>query len=136
MARMEIRGMDAAIRQMEELASGSDAAAREALLQGAQLIARQLSAAAPERTGALAGSIRPDKVTSGAGGGYTCRVGPTGNHPKTGEPLAKIGNILEYGRSYGRTKKAGLAWFFSTVAAWEQDALQLMEEVFKSRQGG
>ena len=121
MPRMEIRGMDAAIREMEQLSQRSQAAAQMAVQEAAKLLAQRLSAAAPVDTGALRSSIKPE---------------PVGNHPATGEPLAKIGNILEYGRSYGRTKKAGLGWFHPTVAAAEPELLAKMQQVFDRESGG
>ena len=102
MPRMEIRGMDAAIREMEQLSQRSQAAAQMAVQEAAKLLAQRLSAAAPVDTGALRSSIKPGPVTYDAASGYSCQVKPVGNHPATGEPLAKIGNILEYGRSYWR----------------------------------
>ena len=50
--------------------------------------------------------------------------------------MAKIGNILEYGRSYGRTKKAGLGWFHPTVAASEAELLAKMQQIFERESGG
>ena len=60
---------------------------------------------------------------------------PVGNHPATGEPLAKIGNILEYGRSYGRTQKAPLGWFHPTVQAAEGEALEAMQKELDKQMG-
>lgn len=136
MPRMEIRGMDAAIREMEQLSQRSQTAAQMAVQEAAKLLAQRLSAAAPVDTGALRSSIKPGPVTYDAASGYSCQVKPVGNHPATGEPLAKIGNILEYGRSYGRTKKAGLGWFHPTVAASEAELLAKMQQIFERESGG
>ena len=85
-------------------------------------------------TGALRDSIKPGPVKYSAADGYYCEVKPVGNHPSTGEPLAKIGNVLEYGRSYGATKKAGLGWFHPTVKAAEGEVLAKIQAEFEKAQ--
>ena len=73
-------------------------------------------------------------VKYSAADGYYCEVKPVGNHSGTGEPLAKIGNVLEYGRSYGATKKAGLGWFHPTVKAAEGEVLAKIQAEFEKAQ--
>lgn len=131
----EVKGMEATIARFERAAAQSEGAVKAAVKAGAQLVAERLKAAAPVDTGALAKSIKPEAVKYSAVNGYNSKVKPTGNHPATGEPLAKIGNILEYGRSYGRTQKAPLGWFHPTVAAAEGEAIAAMEAELNKRMG-
>ena len=84
--------------------------------------------------GELRDSIKPGPVKYSAADGYYCEVKPVGNHTGTGEPLAKIGNVLEYGRSYGTTKKAGLGWFHPTVKAAEGEVLAKIQAEFEKAQ--
>lgn len=130
----EIRGMEATITQFKQLAAGSEEAAKRAVRAGAKALAQRLREKAPVETGALRDSIKPGPVKYSAADGYYCEVKPVGNHPSTGEPLAKIGNVLEYGRSYGRTKKAGLGWFHPTVKAAESEVLAEIQAEFEKAQ--
>lgn len=130
----EIRGMEATITQFKQLAAGSEEAAKRAVRAGAKVLAQRLREKAPVETGALRDSIKPEPVKYSAADGYYCEVKPVGNHPSTGEPLAKIGNVLEYGRSYGRTKKAGLGWFHPTVKAAESEVLAEIQAEFEKAQ--
>lgn len=91
-------GIAAEMTKFERLARGSEASCKKAVKAGGQLLAEKLSAAAPVRTGALAASIKAGAVKYSAADGYYCEVAPTGTNAE-GENLAKIGNILEYGRS-------------------------------------
>lgn len=116
--------------KFERLAAASETACKDAVKAGAQLLAEKLSAAAPVRTGALQGSIKAGKVEYNAGDGYHSQVGPVGtNH---GENLAKIGNILEYGRSNMEPRP----WFNPTVAEAEGEVLEAMKAVFTAEQKG
>lgn len=130
----EIRGMDAATAQVRAMMEGAEDAARRAVKAGAKALAERLREQAPVETGALRDSIKPGPVKYSAADGYYCEVKPVGSHPATGEPLAKIGNILEYGRSYGATKKAGLGWFHPTVKAAEGEITAAMQAEFERAQ--
>ena len=132
---METSGMEAIISQLKAKEAGAEAAVKTAVKAGAQYVASCLQENAPVDTGALRDSIKPSAVKYNAADGYYCEVKPVGNHPATGEPLAKIGNILEYGRSYGRTQKAPLGWFHPTVRAAEGEALEAMQKELDKQMG-
>ena len=107
---------------------------RSAEQAGAKVLAQRLQEKAPVDMGELRDSIKPGPVKYSAADGYYCEVKPVGNHSGTGEPLAKIGNVLEYGRSYGATKKAGLGWFHPTVKAAEGEVLAKIQAEFEKAQ--
>lgn len=121
--------MEATIAKFQRAAASSDGAIKRAVKAGGKIVADKLKDKAPVETGALRDSIKPSAVKYNAAEGYYCEVKPEGNHPATGESLAKIGNILEYGRSYGRTQKAPLGWFHPTVKAAEAETLAAMQKV-------
>lgn len=129
---IETSGIDAIIKSLKAKEAGAEDAVKAAVKAGGKLVAERLKEAAPVDSGALKASIKPGAVKQNTGSGYYCEVMPVGNHPKTGEPLAKVGNVLEYGRSYGKTKKPGIGWFFPTVKQAQGDALQTMTDTFKS----
>ena len=131
----EVKGMEATIAQFKRLAAGSEDAAKRAVKAGAKIVAERLKEKAPVDTTALQESIKPGPVKYSAADGYYCEVKPVGNHPDTGEPLAKVGNILEYGRSYGEKKKAGLGWFHPTVKAAEAETLNAIKAEFEKNRG-
>ena len=135
MAGFEVKGMEATIARFQRAAMTSEDAVKRAVKAGGKLVADRLKDKAPVRTGALRESIKAGPVKYNAAEGYFCKVEPTGNHPETGEPLAKIGNILEYGRSYGDTQKPPLGWFHPTVKAAEGDAVQAMQSELTKRIG-
>ena len=131
----EMKGMEATIAKFQQAAMASDGAIKRAVKAGGKIVAEKLKDKAPVDTGALRDSIKPSAVKYNAADGYYCEVKPVGNHPVTGEPLAKIGNILEYGRSYGRTQKAPLGWFHPTVQAAEGEALEAMQKELDKQMG-
>ena len=95
-----------------------------------KLLAERLAAAAPVDTGALAASIKAGSVDYNAADGYHCEVMPVGeNH---GENLAKIGNILEYGRS----NMPARPWFNPTVDQATGEVTQAMQAAFDQAQKG
>lgn len=130
----QVTGMDATIAQFKDLANKSEDACKAAVKAGGKILAEKLKITAPVRTGELRDSIKAGSVKYSAADGFFTEVKPVGNHSKTGEPLAKIGNILEYGRSYGDHQKAGLGWFHPTVKAAETEVLEAMDEAFKKAQ--
>jgi len=132
----EVSGMDAVIAAFARREGRAEAAVKKAVKAGGEYLAERLSEAAPKDTEALANSIKPGPVKYSAAEGYYCEVKPVGNHPKTGEPLAKIGNILEHGRSYGRTHKAGIGWFHPTVKLEEGEAVNVIGEAFDKEMEG
>lgn len=136
MAAFEVKGMEATIAKFQRAAMASEDAVKQAVKAGGKLVASRLQDKAPVRTGALHDSIKAGPVKYSAAEGYFCEVKPVGNHPESGEPLAKIGNVLEYGRSYGDTKKAPLGWFHPTVKAAEVEVLAAMQAALKKRTGG
>ena len=131
----EVKGMEATIAKFQRAATASDGAIKRAVKAGGKIVAEKLKDKAPVDTGALRDSIKPSAIKYNAADGYYCEVKPVGNHPATGEPLAKIGNILEYGRSYGRTQKAPLGWFHPTVRAAEGEALEAMQKELDKQMG-
>ena len=130
MASLTCTGIDQIRVQFEKLAKGSDAACQKAVKAGAQALAGELAMNAPYRTGALARSIRPSAVKYDAGDGWVSEVKPVGeNH---GENLAKIGNILEYGRS----NMAPRPWFNPTIQQSKGMVESVMKEAFEQAQKG
>ncbi|MEG2469299.1 MAG: HK97 gp10 family phage protein [Comamonas sp.] len=125
-------GITAEIEKFDRLAQGADAACEKAVKAGAKLLAQRISEETPIRTGALAKSIKPGSVNYSAGDGYTCEVAPKGNHPKTGEPLAKIGNIVEHGRS----NMAARPFFVPAVKKAEPEVVAVMQAELQKAQGG
>lgn len=124
------------MEKFDRIALGTDEACRKAVKAGGDVLADALSAAAPVRTGGLARSIKAKPKPYNAADGYSCEVAPQGNDPKTGEPYAKIGNVLEYGRSYGNTKKDGVGWFNPTVKSVEAEVIAAMTEELRKNEGG
>ena len=88
------------------------------------------SAAAPVRTGALAASIKAGAVKYSAADGYYCEVAPTDTNAE-GENLAKIGNILEYGRS----NMPARPWFVPTVDSAVEEVNSAIRDAFQAAQG-
>lgn len=132
----EVKGMEDTIARFQRAAASSEDAVKKAVKAGGKIVAEKLQGSAPVDTGALRESIKAGTVKYNAADGYSCEVKPVGNHPKTGEPLAKIGNVLEYGRSYGSTQKAGLGWFHPTVRAAEREVLTAMQKELDKRTAG
>lgn len=123
-------GIAAELARFDKLAKGTDAACQKAVKAGGKLLAERLAAAAPVDTGALAASIKAGAVDYNAADGYHCEVKPVGeNH---GESLAKIGNILEYGRS----NMPARPWFNPTVEQATGEVTQAMQAAFDQAQKG
>lgn len=131
MAGFEVKGMEATITKFQRAATASEDAVKQAVKAGGKLVADRLQDKSPVRTGALRESIKAGPVKYNAADGYFCEVKPIGNHPETGESLAKIGNILEYGRSNMQPNP----WFHPTVKAAEDDVVQAMQEELTKRMG-
>lgn len=127
--------MQAVIDGIKRREAGTEERIKRAVKAGGKVLAERLSAKAPVDEGELRDSIKAGPVQYTAGDGFSCEVKPIGKHSKTGEPLAKIGNILEYGRSYGEKDKPGLAWFHPTVKAAEGDVASAMRAEF-AKDGG
>ena len=123
-------GIAAELEKFDGLAKGCDDMCKAAVKAGGKKLAEKLSEAAPEDTGALKKSIKAGSVQYSAGDGYSCEVAPMGeNH---GENLAKIGNILEYGRSNMPPRP----WFNPTVDRAGGEVIQAMQDAFdKARKG-
>lgn len=122
-------GIAAEMSKFDRISKGADAALEKAVKAGGKALAGYLSEAAPVDTGALRDSIKAGKVEYNTGDGYHCEVKPVGeNH---GEPLAKIGNILEYGRS----NMPARPWFNPAVADHTGDVVNVMRKAFTEAQG-
>lgn len=124
-------GIAAEMDKFDKLAQGADDAAKKAVKAGGKALAKALSDAAPVRTGALRDSIRAGKVEYSASDGYRCKVAPEGENAQ-GENLAKIGNILEYGKSTTPPRP----WFVPTVEKETDAVIALMTDEIKKAQGG
>ena len=129
-------GIAAEMSKFDKLAKGTEAACQKAVQAGGKLLADKLAAAAPVlktprkgvTPGALQKSVKAGKVAYNAGDGYHCEVGPKGTDH--GENLAKIGNILEYGRS----NMPAQPWFDPTVAGAAGEVKAAMQEAFDQAQ--
>ena len=98
MAAWEVDGLDQLIEMMKLEETRVERNGPAAVLAGAEVLRQELEAAAPVRTGGLAGSIRVGKVAKDTINGIHCDVYPDGKDPH-GERYATIGSVLEYGRS-------------------------------------
>lgn len=129
MATFSTGGIAAELGKFERLARGTDTACKKAVKAGGKLLAQRLGEAAPVDTGTLAGSLKAGTVRYNASDGWHCEVKPEGeNH---GENLAKIGNILEYGRSNMDPRP----WFNPTLESSEGEVKAAMVDAFKAAQG-
>ena len=125
-------GIAAEIAKFDRLASGAGAACENAVKAGGKVLAEALRDAAPEDTGALKKSIKASKVAFSTADGHYSEVGPgKAKHPKTGESLAKVGNILEYGRSNMKPRP----WFNPAVKRAEPAVLAAMQAEIKKAEG-
>ena len=96
-------GIAAELEKFDGLIKGTDEACMKAVKAGGDVLAARLKEAAPVysgsrrdvKPGALRDSIRAGKPNYNAADGFHSKVEPVGKDH--GEPLAKIGNILEYG---------------------------------------
>lgn len=122
-------GIQAELQRFDGLAKGVNEACEKAVAAGAKALAERLKQAAPERTGALRRSIKASKVEYNATEGFHSRVEPVGKDAR-GEPYAKIGNILEYGRS----NMPARPWFNPTLQAAEAEVARAMQEAFDEAQ--
>jgi hypothetical protein len=118
MAGVDFNGIDAQLQRMSRLGMNIEPAAKKGVKAGAQVIVAALKEAAPRKTGGLAESVKAQTPKAAEGGGFSSKILPDGESP-SGEPYAKIGNILEYGWSDGSRH---YPWFYGTVAAAEGDA--------------
>ena len=125
-------GIAAEIAKFDRLASGIGPACENAVKAGGKVLAEALRDAAPEDTGALKKSIKASKVAFSTADGHYSEVGPgKAKHPKTGESLAKVGNILEYGRSNMKPRP----WFNPAVKRAEPAVLAAMQAEIKKAEG-
>lgn len=126
-------GIAAEIAKFDRLASGAGAACENAVKAGGKVLADRLSEAAPVgKTGSLQKSIKASKVQFSPSEGHYSEVGPgKAKHSKSGESLAKIGNILEYGRSNMDPNP----WFNPAVKRAEPAVLAAMQAEIKKAEG-
>ena len=140
-------GIAAELEKFDGLVKGTDEACRKAVEAGGKALAERLKEAAPVYTGnrrdikpgALKKSVKAGKVEYNPADGYNTDVGPVGKDH--GEALAKIGNILEYGRS-AQTRDPGRdisampskAWFVPAVKQATQEVNQVMKRTFEEAQ--
>ena len=140
MGTFSCSGIGAELEKFDLKRRGADEAISKAVKAGGQVLAKELQEAAPVRSGGLKRSIKATKVEYNAADGYHCNVGPQGKD-EHGVPYAKIGNILEYGRSAqkrepGRdvTAMPKKAWFVPTVNSAENEVVQAMRDAFNGAQ--
>lgn len=131
MGAFKTGGIAAEMAKFEKLARGSEESCKKAVKAGGKLLAEKLQAAAPVRTGGLAASIKAGAVKYSAADGYHCEVGPGKAKNAEGEYYAKIGNILEYGRSNMPERP----WFVPTVDSAEDEVNGVIRDVFQAAQG-
>ena len=140
MGTFSCSGIGAELEKFDLKRRGADEAISKAVKAGGQVLAKRLKDAAPERSGGPKRSIKASKVEYNAGDGFHCNVGPDGKDAH-GVPYAKIGNILEYGRSAqardpGRdvTAMPKKPWFVPTVNSAENEVVQAMRDAFNGAQ--
>ena len=123
-------GIAAEMAKFDRIAKNADKAIGKAVKAGGKALAQRLSESAPVDTGTLRDNIKAGPVRYNAGDGWHCTVRPEGeNH---GEPQAKIGNILEYGRS----NMPARPWFNPTVEQASGEVVQVMQQTFAQEQKG
>lgn len=129
MGAFKTGGIAAEIGKFEKLARGSEESCKKAVKAGGKLLASKLSEAAPVRTGGLAASIKAGSVKYSAADGYYCVIAPDGRDAR-GENYAKIGNVLEYGRS----NMPARPWFAPTVDSAVEEVTSAIRDVFQAAQ--
>ncbi len=130
-------GIAAELEKFDGLIKGTDEACMMAVKAGGDVLAARLREAAPElqedrhgvTRGALRKSIKAGKPDYNAADGYHSEVAPVGKDH--GEPLAKIGNILEYGRS----NMSPRPWFNTTIEHAANEVVEAMQKTFGEAQG-
>lgn len=128
----EISGVDLEISKFAKQEAGLEERCKRAVKGGGKLAKEALQAAAPHEYGFLEDSIKQDPVQYDTGNGYYAKLHPEGYNP-SGQPLAKIGNILEYGRDggpNGRGRIAPMGWVSGTMQNIEGDVVAEMDREF------
>ena len=120
MAAFTTVGIAAEMQKIDKTAKNVERACTAAVKAGGKLLAEKLAENAPKRTGGLAESVKAGAVK------YYCKVAPDGKNAQ-GESYAKIGNILEYGRS----NMAARPWFNPTMEQSESEVTQAMQAAFQ-----
>lgn len=134
MASFSTGGISVQIEMLKKLENRADDVCKAAVKAGADVLVRRLKEAAPVhqgnrkdvKPGQLRDSIKAGKVEWSATDGYSCDVGPKGDDIH-GQSLAKIGNVLEYGRS----NMPARPWFVPTVKAAEPEVKAAMQKVIE-----
>lgn len=119
-------GLANEIAKLEYKGAATDEACKRAVKAGATYISEALKNSVPKLMRHVEKGIRAQPVKYDAANGYYSEVGPHGDDPVTGEPLAKIGNILEYGRS----NMPALPWFHETLQREEKATIAIMDAEF------
>lgn len=137
MGSFTTEGITMELERFRKLSDGTQEACEAAVNAGGKVLVQRLKEAAPVHTGgrkgvkpgALRDSIKAGKVAYNAADGFYSDVGPTGKDH--GEPLAKIGNILEYGRSNMDARP----WFEPTKERSAEEVRTAMQKAFDDAQG-
>lgn len=125
MARFEMTGIDAAIAAFDKESEAMRERAAAAAQAGGEVFRQALEAAAPVRTGQLAGSmvVKPGHNTAD---GHYVDVYPDGTRAD-GERNAVVGFVQEYGRS----NMSPNPWMRPTLASAASAVTQAMIDVLK-----
>lgn len=123
----EISGMEATIAELERWSREHDERAARAVKKGAEFTAELLQRNVPVRFGHLQKSIKAGPVKYTTTDGYYATIRPEGNDPVTGEPLAKIGNIVEYGHG----KVPAIPWMRGTLEMVGDNVTDVMRQEFE-----
>lgn len=122
----EISGMEVEIAKFAGKEAATEEACKRAVKAGADHVVKALKDSVPKFERHVEQSIKAQPVGYNAADGYYSDVGPDGKDPATGEPLAKIGNILEY----GRTNMPAQPWFYQTLQREEKAVIAAMDAEF------
>lgn len=125
MARITMDGIDEAIRALELTAEQIAERAPMAVMAGAKVLQKTMSANAPNRTGQLAKSIYI-KTGYNVEDGCYAEVYPKGNR-RDGERNGTVGFVLEYGRKNMQARK----WMKHSLDASEGTIAQVMLDVLR-----
>ncbi|MGX8705380.1 MAG: HK97-gp10 family putative phage morphogenesis protein [bacterium] len=125
-------GIAAELAKFDGLMKGTDEACMKTVKAGGDVLAARLKETALVYTGTrrditpgtLRNSIKAGKPDYNAADGYHSKVEPVGKDH--GEPLAKIGNIMEYGRS----DMSPRPWFNPTIASATDEVTEVMQKTF------
>lgn len=135
MGKLSIDGIDALMRQLNQLQGDIDEIAKEAIDAATPILRESLSSAINQATGEnatgeLTGSIRATKAKTNAYGCFSA-VGPTGTDKKGVRNAEKLA-YLEYGTSRGQKKRPVMK---KAVKSAESGCIEKMRSIIDERIG-